>query len=251
MRARALIITFLAALVAPAAAHAKGELTSLKVCGRSGCAAVTDPRALRAVGVLGGSSQSTAAPPMGAFYVLKGSMGPGETVTSFYTPGGYTAFEGSFTRVPGPAASVLAVATRHLTGYRVRITAATVDGHASERPAAYAGLFQRLPIARDITGVYSERWVRIMLTADRRNPWTQRTVVYAVRSGLVQGPDVRWYVAPRALAQLIRTDAGLAPRGSSSHGPLIATAVVLLAAGAGAAGLILRRRGAPHRTQVA
>jgi hypothetical protein len=243
MRARPLIITFLAAaLVAPAAAQAKGELTSLRVCGQDGCKAVTGREVLRALGPLGESSVSMAAPPMGAFYLLEASLGHGETATSFYVPGGYTAFQDSFARIPEPAASALAAATRDLAGYRVRITTAKVDGHVSQHPGAYAGLFQRLPVARNLAGIYSERWVRIILTADRPNPWSGSPVVYAVRSGLVQGPDVRWYAVPKPLAQLIRADAGLAPRHSSSRRPLLAGAVGLLAA-AGAALMILRRRG--------
>jgi hypothetical protein len=236
-----------ALLALPATAQAKGELTALRVCGQSTCAAVTDARALRGFGeaMFMDRDASLLAPAMRPYHLLRWTMAPGEGGTS-YLVDGMTIVDGIWVRLPAAARGPVLRAAQRVEGIPPRIERVALDGRGSADPAAYARVFGGLRRATDVPyQAYSRRWVEIDIETTRPTPWTDgdHRVVYEPRSGLFMLPDGHWYSDPTGrLNDRVQADAGVRTAASSSGGGMHPAAYALVAVPLVALVAVYRRR---------
>jgi hypothetical protein len=251
-----------AALAAPSPAQAKGFLTSLKVCGEGGCAAVQLPPQARGEGGLGMLMDGALAPAPkpGAFYRLKMRGEVWNDGPSWYSPaeGGIVSLDQGGWQRPAPRLRMaVRAAAAGLDPHRFTLAAVRVAGRPSRDPAAFQPLVEGLPASSvDVNGLALRRnqWVPIRLTPAGATPWGTFTGFYDPVSRAV---DLRfatwglmsWAQVPPVLAARIENEAGLSrPGRSHDDREAVAAGAALLAAVAAVAAAIGLRR-SRHRGQ--
>jgi hypothetical protein len=191
---RTLFITMALALVLPATAAGK-EISSLKVCGSSGCAQLEDKAQLARIGE--GSDGETLAPAPGLqpYYRLEYtvSAAPGEkfdggktefTFTSWYVPGarvtqsvneaGYIVWY----PVTHEFADALAKLTAHLRAHAApKLSNVRVNGRDVSRPRSYARL---LAVGEPKDVVAATDWRSVLFYSKRPSPWTRGGILMDV-----------------------------------------------------------------------
>jgi hypothetical protein len=247
---RALLVLTLVFLAFPAVATAKGELTSVKVCGASGCSTVADPpQALTG----GGDGVPELAPAPEPYHTVQLTVAHGAGTDSwqiFYLPGSsMVAFPGEnddmiFERLPGPAAAAFQSTARGVEPYAVpTITGATVGGQPVADPASYLALFG----LEGSADVYPREpdFVPILLQSARPSPWTgAEYFLFSPSAGaLIRAGEV--VELPDALADSIAARESLAEAESGGRSgfdwPLVSIALASAFGLALAAALLMRR----------
>jgi hypothetical protein len=244
-----------AALLATAqAAGAKGFINAIRVCGPSGCATATAPRAVMqgfAMDLLGGPPAIVGPPRLGPYYQLAfRPVGEIPNVDTFYVPGaamvctGRGCFALSTRLVPA-----LETAAAQVTAYRPVISSVTVDGRTRSHPAAYAALYSGKPAPAPPSPIWKTRGHSIEFEFSRTTPWSLGWM-----SGMTYYPRYRvvtragtWSHVSAALDRRIRThpaEARASTGGGHPWWPVAAAALVAIAAAAGAGTRLRRPRAA-------
>jgi hypothetical protein len=241
------------ALAAPAAAAAK-NISSVKLCGASDCATITNRDVLQRWMESGGSL--TAPPAISRYYRLEitVSAAPGETFdngktsitwSEWYVPatqairGTDEAGNASWSRQSGRAAAIFADAVRTVEPYPApTITAATIGGRSVKDPASYARLFD--PGWKIATDWSAKDWRKIRLRSDASSPWTdgKNNLSYSPKKHVLMR-DGTVVQVPRSVAARL-TSARSLDADNGHRRIALAAAGIVAAALAGAA--FLRRR---------
>jgi hypothetical protein len=245
-------LTVAVSLATAPAADAKGVITAISVCGPSGCATASAPRAtmLRfGVDMLGGNSETVGPPPLGPYYRL--AFRPRHELPdadTFFVPGAdLICTDRGCIPAQTRLAPALDAAAAQVVAFRPVIRSVTIDGTVRSDPGAYAGLYAGSPAAAPPSRVWESRGYSIQFAFSRTAPWS-----LAWMSGMAYYPRYRvvaragtWLHVSAALDRRIRTGSADArtASGGGDRWPIAAAAAVAIAAAAGA-GRRLRRPGA-------
>jgi hypothetical protein len=262
MKRLVILTALITTLVLPAAAQAKGQIESLRVCGASACADVPVGATLRHEGFsLFGGGPATSPPWIGPYYRLLAKVGGPEhgTFGSFLIPaeGGWSRSGSGWNIAPTAVMRDISHAAAGVEPVRIRMAGVTVNhravGDASAFSALLAGALPR--VTTTPLSVYRDRVAVVRVGADRANPWADppasRTIEFnfAPTAGLISFAGTStWYRLPAPVSSQIRRmlpdppAAATAESGSGgSHRADIAAAGVLLLAAALGARRFLRR----------
>ena len=255
---RALItgaVLAVAVLVTPGAAHAKGNISAVAMCGPDGCGPPTAPGPMTALaedvfGLTGGTA-TLDTPPLGVYYRMR-FLPAGEVpdAPAFYIPGtGTICVEQQCTPASPAMRGVLDAASAGVAGYRPHISSVAVEGARVANARAFAHLYGPLTsVELAPPGIWDSRSIAIEVRLTPGSPWSASgfsDLAYYPRYHLLSLAG-RWHRADAALDRQIRAAAAPAPGG---HGgvtwPIVGTGV---AAGAAALGIaIALRRSASRR----
>jgi hypothetical protein len=246
-------------LLAPAA-HAKGPVKAIDMCGDGGCASIPISPG-RGIGRPEGlgmllATPATKVPGPQPYVDLTVVIGRGEgTLSMFYVPGVQTIYYQGWSQVPPTLGARLDAAAARLGERQPTIGTVVVGDRMSRHPGAYAPLLSPLEPARAPDAEAAS--FGIEFTTTRNTPWTFRGDGYAtyVPSAHVIRIGLDWFTPPAALDAQIRRDAAATTvAAAGSRGGLspwwLAMPGVALAAGLIVA-LARRRRGQPRTVPVA
>lgn len=221
MRLRFLIVVAVGVVVggAPVSAFAKGELSSARLCGASGCVAVTSAGDLRSLGaVLMRSEQDgdARAPSLQGFVVLRAPAWATLGRAVFLVPkAGLLEGAGSWIRLPAP----LAVTARRLAA-RLALLRPTgvhvwVDGRDVLGQRVGAALLGRMPAVRPPANVWGSRMVAVSVgsASAQPSPWSDENAAvwsYFPRYSVIERGRV-WNGVPATVNQQLRAAAGWVP----------------------------------------
>jgi hypothetical protein len=247
---RTLFVLTLVFLVVPAVAAAKGELTSVEVCGASGCRTVERPpqEVIRA-----GDGITEIAPAAEPYFTVRltveqhgvGSDSwqifylPGSSMLAFPDEHGVMVFE----QLPRPAAAAFRSVARGVEPYPVpTVTGASVGGKPVADPASYLALFG-LDGGADVYPAEPD-FVPIVLSSTRPSPWTGAPYfLFSPSAGaLMRAAEV--IELPDSLADAIAARQSLAAAGTGNTGfdwPLVAIVLASAFGLAVAAARLMRR----------
>jgi hypothetical protein len=242
-----------ASLATAQAADAKGVISAIRVCGPSGCATATAPRAVMqgfAMGLMGDPTATVGSPPPGPYYRLTfRPQGEVPDVDTFYVRGAeLICTERGCFAPPTRLVPALDAAAEQVAAYRPVITSVTVDGKRRSDPAAYAALYHGQPAPVPPSSIWETRGYVIQFGFSRTTPWSlgwTSGMSYYPRYRVVTRAG-RWSHVSAALDRRIRTGSAEARAASGGgHGwPVAAAAVVVIAAAAGAGRRLRRTRAA-------
>jgi hypothetical protein len=248
-----------AMLATPAAAHAKGDISAVAMCGPEGCGPPTAPGPMPALADdvfrLTGGTTAFGTPPLGVYYRLR-FLPAGEVpdLAAFYVPrAGTICVDQQCMPVGTAERAALDAASAGVAGYRPHIAAVSVAGARVANAAAYAHLYDPLtPVEVAPPGTWDSRAITIQVRLTPDSPWSAggfSDLTYYPRYHLLSRGG-QWHRADAALDRRIRAAAAPAPGG---HGgvawPIVGAAV---AAGAAALGIgIALRRSASRRPRAA
>lgn len=212
----------LAALSLVPPALAKGPVT-VQVCDPSGCGVVKmrrlPRRSSRGVATSGRPSRRGRLHSARYYELDLDASHPGQD--GFFVPSEQDVIRTAVTGRPGWTA-VARGASRAVAELGIEpwpapaLTGLSVDGREAADPRPYAELFDPLP--RAPAAPYNLRRIEIYRDSDRPSPWTDgyvRAEYLAARDLLYRGGE--WFRPPRALAEQIERDAGLAPERPGSR----------------------------------
>jgi hypothetical protein len=253
------VVLAVAMVATPGAAHAKGNVSAVAMCGPDGCGPPTPPGSAAALaegvfGLTGGTTVGTQ-PPLGVYYRMR-FLPAGELpdAAAYYVPRtGAICVEQRCVPVSSAVRAGLDAASAGVTGYRPHITAVSVDGARVPNAQAYAHLYDPLAgVEAAPAGVWDSRAITIEVRLTPGSPWSASGVsdlTYYPRYHLLSR-DGQWRRVDAALDGRIRAATAPAPEG---HGgvawPIVGAAV---AAGAAALGIaIALRRSASRRPRAA
>jgi hypothetical protein len=234
-------------LVGAGAAHAKGNITAVTMCGPAGCGPPTAPGPMRTLAerVFGGGGMAGNAPPFASYDRVRfGPAGEVPDVSVFYVPSSATLCVGqACDSATGRLRTVLDTAAAGMSGYVPSIRSVTIDDVKVD-PRPYAGLFGRLASVAPPAGLWSAPGIAIVAHVTPDSPWSASgvsTMIYYPRFRVL-AHDGEWLRVDAALDQRIRADAG-APSGGGGDGRAgTALAIAVLSAtGALALGFGARR----------
>lgn len=242
-------LAVVASLAAAQTAQAKGYISSIRVCGPSGCATADAPRsAMQRFGMdlLTGAGPAAASPPLLPYYRLEIRPRYEMPSQTFYIPGANViCADGGCTRVRKGLSPPLSAAGASVDAFSPHIRSVTVNDKPRAPTNAYAILFNAQPAAAPSATVQSSRAYPIQVRFTRLTPWSLGGVswmAYYPRSGILTR-DGAWFHVGGPADRLIlgrRTTAG-----DGGHGwPIAAAAVVVIAAAAGAGRRLRRPRAA-------
>jgi len=252
------LIVALTVLAVPQLASAK-EVTSVQLCGASGCAAIPKAKARSFYAHPDEQASRVSAPPAGAYYRLR--LGVGEGDETLATVEADALANGLAMRSSDGAWTALSPAQRSvLEDIRVspfpapRLERVEVAGHRSADPAAYLGL-----VGLELAAVPADPGTPLLVTLywrDSEHPWSEAGFLnYLPRTRVVFGAGGFARVPAPLAARLDREAVGLPPLPPASAFPWANVSAV-----AGAASLIivalvtlfrLRRRPLPGRQPTA
>ncbi|MFN2466791.1 MAG: hypothetical protein ABR521_01460 [Gaiellaceae bacterium] len=208
-----LAIMAAAALALPQLAPAK-EITSLQVCGASGCAAVAKAKAKDFYSDGGEQAPEARVPAVGAYYVVK--VGFGDGTRTLATHRVYVPASGLGLKADGPWTALTAAQRAALDSVDVepfpapRLQRVEIAGRVSADPNAYLGV-----IGRSQTQIPKAVGSPLQVTFHWRgsqHPWAEIGYLnYLPRADVLFGP-VGWVDVSGELAtRLEREAAGLSP----------------------------------------
>ena len=245
-------LTVAVSLATAQAAEAKGFISAIRVCGPSGCATATAPRATMqrfGMDMLGGPAAAVGPPPLGPYYRL--TFRPRNEIPdadTYYVPGAdLVCTDSGCFALATRLVPALDAAAAQVTPYRPVIRSVTVDGKTRPDPTAYAALYRGRPAAAPPSPIWETRGYSIEFAFARTTPWSlgwMRGMAYYPRYRVVTRAGT-WLHVSAALDRRIRTGSAEA-RASSGGGhrwPVAAAAAIAIVAVAGA-GRRLRRPGA-------
>jgi hypothetical protein len=265
-RAVIILSALCAGLLAPAAAQAKGQISSIKVCGDSACAGVVlPPGAGGPEGLTMLMAGMTGPPQPGPFYRLH-VRGPGWSESLWYVPADNVVGSDDPNDLswqhPAPAlAAALRAAVQQLTPRSFAIAAVTVAGHSSSDPGSYMPLLtgSLKPSDVDVNQVAARRsqWLPVLIEPVPNSPWPEISAAYDAPTQTIFVSGIGWAGAgwsqvPAPLGARIAGDGRLpvAANGRSWTSPVLFAVLALAALSAAAAAALAvrrsRRRGQPR-----
>jgi hypothetical protein len=242
-------LAVVASLAAAQTAQAKGYISSIRVCGPSGCATADAPRsAMQRFGMdlLTDAGPPAASPPLLPYYRLEIRPRYEMPSQTFYIPGANViCADSGCTRVRKGLSPALSAAGASVDAFSPHIRSVTVNDKPRAPTNAYAILFNAQPAAAPSAIVQSSRAYPIQVRFTRLTPWSLGGVswmAYYPRSRILTR-DGAWFHVGGPAGRLIlgrRTTAG-----DGGHGwPIAAAAVIVIAAAAGAGRRLRRPRAA-------
>jgi hypothetical protein len=250
------LVLFLAALAAPAVAHAKGAL-GVEVCGADGCRQQRFAAAYAADGgpFTGMGGIVTPAKP-GPW--LRGSILIGDPTDSrvfgrvafFYVPGadlmidpGDSSGRAAWFRPTGELGRLVRALAPQITPFKAPKVVVAVNGDAVNDPSSYLRLFT----VGKRTDAYpkSDHFVQITFSSKTKSPWTTGNDVALYTADRLLVRDGEIVAVSRALADRIEAGSSLAP-GSRIPWRLLALTLATLAVLVLLAAVRLRTRPAPR-----
>jgi hypothetical protein len=240
-------LAVVAALAAAETAQAKGYISSIRVCGPSGCATADAPRsAMQRFGMdlLTDAGLPAESPPIVPYFRLEIRPRYEMPSQTFYIPdANVICRDGGCTRVRKALTPALSAAAANVGSFTPRISSVTVnDRHRADRNR-FAIMFNQRPAALPSTTVWQSRHYSVIVEFTHVTPWSlggASWMAYYPRYHALSR-DGAWFHAGSSVDRLVRGQARPAEAGDDSHGwGIAATAAVALAAAAGA-GRRLRR----------
>jgi hypothetical protein len=226
-----------AALLWPASAIAKGELTAARLCGREGrCVQVpaNDLRGLSNLLLLVSQGTAHGPPPLQGFARLRARAEfPVGGRTIYVIPAaGLLESGGSWVSLPPRTARNVRTLASRITLFVPRHVQASADGTPVPGQRAAATLLGPLPAARPPTRIWESRIVQIAFSSRPPSPWSDTSAIlldYFPRYSLLELPGFLWRRLPASLDARMRGAAGwTAPAPPQSRGgsqlPIVAAA---------------------------
>jgi hypothetical protein len=251
-------VLVLAILAMPGAAHAKGIISAVTMCGPDGCGPPTAPGPVGelAEDVLGltGGMATLDTPPLGAYYQMQfAPAGEVPDAPAYYVPrSGSICVEQRCMPAGTQVRAALDAASSGVSGYRPHLTAVSVDGTRAANAGAYAHLYDPLtPVDVAPPGTWKSRAITIDVRLTPNSPWSASgysDLAYYPRYHLLSR-NGQWLRADAALDSRIR--AAATPVSGEDGGvtwPIVGAAV---AAGAVLLGAVALRRSASRRPRTA
>jgi hypothetical protein len=225
------------ALLWPASAIAKGELTAARLCGREGrCVRVpgNDLRGLSNLLLLVSQGTAHRPPPLQGFARLRAraEFSAGGRTIYVVPAAGLLESGGSWVSLPPRIARNLRTLASRITLFVPQHVRASADGTPVPGERAAATLLGPLPAARPPTRIWESRIVQIAFSSRPPSPWSDTPAVlldYFPRYSLLELPGFIWRRLPASLDARMRGAAGwTAPAspesGGGSHLPIVAAA---------------------------
>jgi hypothetical protein len=234
------------------AADAKGFINAIQVCGPSGCATATAPRAVMqgfAMDLFGGPPAVSGPPRLGPYYQLTfRPVGEVPNNVTFYVPSAGTVCTSRGCFAPATRlVPALQAAAAQVTAYRPVISSVTVDGRTRNHPTTYAALYSGRPAKAPPTPIWETRGYSIVFEFSRVTPWSlgwMSGMRYYPRYRVVTSAGT-WLHVSAALDRRIRAHSADARAVGGGHRwPIAAAALLGIAAVAGAGTGLRRRRAA-------
>jgi hypothetical protein len=245
--APALAIAVLAAW--PGQAAAKGVVTSVKLCGPSGCVTIRD-RAVRVAlehAIERGADASPRLAPFvrlttrPAMFDLRGYLIPDQ---------GIIEINATAHQLGARTSSLLRARLPGVASYRPRITGVWLAGRAVAHPRAYAALLRRPGIAMPAS-VWNHHLVLIAIALAGQTPWNGwGSALYFPDLRVLHVPDGAWVRVTAAEARMIAADRRQSPpAGGRAAAAWVAAFALITVAGLAAAVATRRRRRPARRPQ--
>jgi hypothetical protein len=240
-RSTPLLIAVAAALLSPASAMAKGQLTAARLCGREGrCVQVpaTDLQRLSNLLLLVGQGTLHRPPALQGFAHLRAraEFNADTPKASIVPAAGVLESGGSWVALPPRVARDVRRLAAQIPLFMPQNVQVSADGTAVPGERAAATLLGPLPAARPPNSIWESRIVQLSFDSRPASPWSDSQAIlldYFPRYSLLELPGFQWRQIPAELDARLRGAAGwTAPEPHEASGgadpPIVAIAAVLL-----------------------
>jgi hypothetical protein len=241
-RSTPLLIAVAAALLWPASAMAKGQLTAAWLCGRDGrCVRVpaNDLQRLSNLLLLVGQGTLHRPPALQGFARVRARAEfNADTPTISVVPAaGLLESGGSWVALPPRIARDVRRLASRIMLFMPQHVQVSADGTAVTDKRAAATLLGPLPAARPPNSIWESRIVQLSFDSRPASPWSDSPAIlldYFPRYSLLELPGFQWRRVPAKLDGRLRRAAGWTTppvpheAGESAHLPIVTIAAVVL-----------------------